>query len=544
MIFRAGFFIALLCITFAKAQLGRTVEIEPKNQAAVRVGESLRIRCRIPAPLGHCRIEIPNEGSLVIGNTENYSNENVKYLGTGLDKGDCDILITRIKDSNDGIFKCSLLPKDSGYEAEGTTRIVIAKPPRQPQLQLSPSASGGRSYKRGEKLEIYCNAFGGKPSANVSIYLGDEKLSSEDRYSQFYGNSESDQGMQNVTKSLEWTDHGKEVKCIATHIALDRPLESQMILDVNFPPQPQVVKERFGYVVGQQGVVNVTIEANPQPYFTWIVGSESIQAGAADSTNRLQTNTPIEAGKGRWTAILTIDSVQKSDTEKRYLLNAKNMEGTETYEIKISTSAEPPGVDLDAGSIIGIVIGVVILILAIFLVIFARATGRWCFAGGRPSRNIGESDLADPAASVNLLRFHKPKTDDTNGRRSDTESAGRYSRSEVDNSSSGRRRRPKITFSQLFKRNKDKVSGADTDTVRTNVTVDDEKHQTLEMTNETAKTGKEGLVYAELDLTQQQVPQEGTRRVNDDKTEYAEILYTKPETEETAATTPPPSSTK
>ena len=58
--------------------------------------------------------------------------------------------------------------------------------------------------------------------------------------------------------------------------------------------------------------------------------------------------------------------------------------------------------------------------------------------------------------------------------RSDTESAGRYSRNEVD-SSTGRRRRPKITFSQLFKRNKDKVSGADTDTVRTNVTVDDEK---------------------------------------------------------------------
>ncbi|XP_051162646.1 fasciclin-3 isoform X2 [Leptopilina boulardi] len=534
MIFRAGFFIALLGITIATAaQLGGKVEIEPKNQAAVRVGDSLRIRCRMPTQLTHCRIEIPNEGSLVIANTENYMSGDIKYLGTGLDKGDCDILISRIKESNDGLFRCSLLPKGSSYESTGETKIVIARPPRQPQLQLSPSASGIRSYKRGEKLEISCSALGGKPSANVSIYLGDEKLSSEER--SYFGNSESDQGMQNVTRSLEWTDHGKEVKCIATHIALDRPLESQMTLDVTFPPQPQIVKERFGYVVGQQGVVNVTIEANPQPYFTWIVDSESIQAGAADSTNRLQTNTPIEAGKGRWTAILTIDSVQKSDTEKRYLLNAKNNEGTETYEIKISTSAEPPGVDLDAGSIIGIVIGVVILILAIFLVIFARATGRWCFAGGRTSRNIGESDLADPAASVNLLRFHKPKTDDTNGRRSDTESAGRYSRSEVDNSS-GRRRRPKITFSQLFKRNKDKVSGADTDTVRTNVTVDDEKHQTLEMTNESGKSGKEGLVYAELDLTQQQVPQEGTIRVNDDKTEYAEILYTKPETEEVTPT--------
>ena len=61
--------------------------------------------------------------------------------------------------------------------------------------------------------------------------------------------------------------------------------------------------------------------------------------------------------------------------------------------------------------------------------------------------------------------------------RSDTESAGRYSRTEVDAAESGGRRkiRPKIALSQLFKRKKDKVSGADTDTMRTVVTIDDEK---------------------------------------------------------------------
>lgn len=57
--------------------------------------------------------------------------------------------------------------------------------------------------------------------------------------------------------------------------------------------------------------------------------------------------------------------------------------------------------------------------------------------------------------------------------RSDTESAGRYSRTEVDGSRGERKSR--ISLSRLFKRNKDKVSGADTDTVRTVVTVDDEK---------------------------------------------------------------------
>lgn len=73
--------------------------------------------------------------------------------------------------------------------------------------------------------------------------------------------------------------------------------------------------------------------------------------------------------------------------------------------------------------------------------------------------------------------------------------------------------------------------------MKTVVTVDDEKLQTVEPTVQEGRTnpstGEGGIVYAELDLTQQQ---QGVtpRRINEDKTEYAEILYTKPETEETA----------
>ncbi|KAG7212789.1 hypothetical protein KM043_013048 [Ampulex compressa] len=124
------------------------------------------------------------------------------------------------------------------------------------------------------------------------------------------------------------------------------------------------------------------------------------------------------------------------------------------------------------------------------------------------------------------------------GESSDTESAGRYSRTEVDGAASRRPRRPTINLTKFFRRNKDKVSGADTDTVRTVVTVDDEKLQTSEQTVQGGRTnsgtGEGGIVYAELDLTQQQ--QVGQPRcLNEDKTEYAEILYTKPEADEQAA---------
>lgn len=40
---------------------------------------------------------------------------------------------------------------------------------------------------------------------------------------------------------------------------------------------------------------------------------------------------------------LKIDSVQKSDTEKEYKLEARNDEGAEEYRIRLSTSAEPEG---------------------------------------------------------------------------------------------------------------------------------------------------------------------------------------------------------
>lgn len=48
-------------------------------------------------------------------------------------------------------------------------------------------------------------------------------------------------------------------------------------------------------------------------------------------------------GRGAWSVILTIDSVQKSDTEKEYVLEARNDEGAYEYRIVLSTSTEPAG---------------------------------------------------------------------------------------------------------------------------------------------------------------------------------------------------------
>ncbi|XP_015173133.1 PREDICTED: fasciclin-3 isoform X3 [Polistes dominula] len=521
-----------------------TVDIEPKGQVVVRLEDSLRIMCTMGSPLQICRVEIQGERSTILSPNQ-APEDGIEYYGEGTQKGQCGVHIFKVKEKHNGIFRCALTPVDGRTESNASVYIVIAKPPNNPELQTSLGHYGRHEYQKGEKLEISCSASGGRPPANISLYLDDELLTNDEKpstYDDLYSN-ELSVAVQNASRSLDWTDNSKTLRCVAQHIALNVPKESKMQLQVYYPPQPQLTIERFGYVIGRQGTVNVTVYANPRPRFVWRVNGEKIEEGRPDESNRLETSTAVDLGNGAWLVVLTIDSVQKSDTEKEYVLEAYNKEGGYEYHIVLSTSPEPAGVDLDAGSIIGIVVGALVLILIVFLVIFARATGRWCFAGSSTTRNLGESDLlADPGAAVILLHAgNSETTNNTNKRQSsDTESAGRYSRTEVDTASSGRGRKPKLSITQLFRRNKDKVSGADTDTMRTVVTIDDEKLQpSCEQQQQQQSSPQDsrinpsstegGIVYAELDLTQQQ--QGGTpRRLNEDKTEYAEILYTKPET--------------
>ncbi|KAM0733682.1 Fasciclin-3 [Formica fusca] len=499
--------LAVLCATFVKASRpNQMIDIEPKRETAVRVGESLQILCKASQSLRVCRVEIPGEGSIVL-NGEDPGEDGIEYYGDGTKTGQCGVRIAKVKETHDGIFKCSLTTNTARQEATASLKIIVARPPNNPDLRTSTGSVQRNIYRKGEKLEISCSAPSGRPAANISLFLDDELIGNDDRTIVYDTNiDENSLAMQNVSRTLDWSDNGRTVRCVASHIALDKPKETTLQLEVFYPPQPHSTFERFGYVIGRQGIINVTIYANPRPRFIWRVNQEQIEEGRPDQSNRLETSTAVDMGKGVWSVILRIDSVQKSDTEKEYALIATNNEGSYEYRIVLSTSSEPAGVDLDAGSIIGIVVGVLVLVLIIFLVIFARATGRWCFAGRSSTRNLGES--------------------------SDTESAGRYSRSEVDGASSRGQRKPRINLSRLFGRNKDKVSGTDTDTMKTVVTVDDEKiaEPVAQESRTNPATGEGGIVYAELDLTQQGTT---SRRLNEDKTEYAEILYTKPETEET-----------
>lgn len=71
--------------------------------------------------------------------------------------------------------------------------------------------------------------------------------------------------------------------------------------------------------------------------------------------------------------LFDVNELQKKKQKKRKKKRKRKNVNVAFYEIS--------GVDLDAGSIIGIVVGALVLLLIVFILIFARATGRWCFAG-------------------------------------------------------------------------------------------------------------------------------------------------------------------
>ncbi|XP_067213090.1 fasciclin-3 isoform X3 [Linepithema humile] len=508
----------VLCASIVKAT-SPAVDIEPKMETVVRIDQELKVLCKTERPLRVCRVEMPNMNTAIVLSQGDVEGD-IEYHGDGWHAGQCGIRIKKVQRKHNGIFKCFLTTDNVRHEANATLNIIVAEAPTANDVALLLSRSNTRGtqgyYRKEDNLEISCKASKGRPAANVSLYLDDELINS-DRTTVF--NDSGDYiSMRNASRILDWTDHNKKIRCVVSHTGLEDPLVKERTLSVEYAPLAHKSFERFGYVIGRQGIINVTVFANPMPKFTWNINGETIEVGTYDKTQRFQTSSPVELRSGVWSVILTINNVQKSDTENEYKLVASNNEGTSEYYVKLSTSSEPAGafsqfvgkisehmhalVELDAGSIIGIVVGVLVLVLIIFLLIFARATGRWCFADRSSTRNLGES--------------------------SDTESAGKYSRSEVDGQSSQGQQKGKFNLSRFFGRNKDKVTSTDTDTMKTVVTVDDEK--SAEPTSEGGE-----IVYAELDLPARELTAQAPSQRNNHKTEYAEILYTKPETEETTA---------
>jgi hypothetical protein len=320
------------------------VEVTPR-EVLVLPGQNVTVMCRMSVPLQYCRVEIPGMRPLNLNNK--LSNAEVSYYGSGLGAGHCGFTLNHATEKNNGDVKCNLGIETEAMESTGTAQLIVAKAPKMPELDLSRGTDSVNIYKINDILQASCIVRDGRPVANISWFLNDEpiyrdQLSMASIIDIYKENLHSI--LQNLTRVLQASDNGKHLRCVAYHPAYPNGMaETQRQLDVKYAPLPQGELDKFGYTVGQPGLITVVVEANPKPHIEWDIGSERIKENENDQTGRIEAETVKDMGNGRYDISLRIAAINKRDTEKVYVLRAYNDMGDQQYTIKISTSPEPEG---------------------------------------------------------------------------------------------------------------------------------------------------------------------------------------------------------
>jgi len=491
------------CLLFIKGAFSLTVTTSDKTKI-VNVGERVQLLCSTTQELDNCRWAIPGEGAFQLKPSK--STSGFSYFGGGLEKGECGVTITSVKEKNNGNVTCSVTSVVGIKEVEAQITLIVAKKPNPPEFSITTgSVSGSNNYLEGDVVSASCTVRDGRPAANISWYIGNDLITDGLSTPEVIVTSESYYTVKrNVTRKVIASDHGKDLKCVIEHPLVDpaKSVAKQQIL-VKFPPKGFEPMEQFGLEEGADASVHVHVKANPRPSFTWYVDGEGIYEGGTDNSNRfhvLKATEDISQGVGTWDSVLVIKNLVKEDVDRSYELSAKNEFGSQKYTVKISTNPEPKAAELGAGLIVSIVAAVLILLTVAIILVFARAKGRWCFSGPSGPKLAAES--------------------------SDTESAehkmGPPPSAAMINES----------LKAIFKRSHKVAPPQD----KSKNGVDDETKGMCPSveggpSNDEEKTPKEkgddGVVYAELDL-QNKAPVRGAVKVkvDDDKTEYAEIIHT------------------
>lgn len=180
-------------------------------------------------------------------------------------------------------------------ESVGKIQILVAKPPKSPELDVSKGSLRNQVYSAGDIIQAACYVRDGRPAANITWYLDDEPL--RDGLSEpiiINGVDELQTVQQNLTRRVLPDDNSKQLRCVADHIALQgRNQQSSVQLNVKYPPQPpaETPIDRFGYELGKPGTISVELLANPRPLTQWTVDSVQVKEGTADPSGRFEASS-------------------------------------------------------------------------------------------------------------------------------------------------------------------------------------------------------------------------------------------------------------
>ncbi|XP_039299089.1 fasciclin-3 isoform X2 [Nilaparvata lugens] len=502
--------------TKEKGQEGAADKLYVKETTKiVQVGEPIEMLCTAPSKVDLCLILIPGAKDEVrVVDSPNQliaipdTAIKIAYNGEGFERGHCGLRIEKATEKLNGIFKCSAFLTGEPAKRTGSMNVTVARTPTNPELRLLDNKIN--EFKEGDILKATCSVKKGRPATNFTWYLGDEILFDGLKKPVFTTTDDLLSTEQNLTRTIQASDDGKELKCVANHVGLnEQNKQAKKLLRVNFKPKSvQEPFKKFGMVEGEKGIVSIVVEANPKPVFIWTIGGEQVTEGDSQGAYEV-TKTMEKESKHMWETTLVISPLTKDDFNKEYRIKASNQYGDAEYEVIISTGPVPETSSIGTGTLILVLLLIALVFLISCVILFARAKGRWCFS----VRDDHEDSLPEKGASTGLQDPSQdpmaPRLTDVIGRESsDTESA--------DHSTSVPSK--KLSFPMVFKKRNDKLP-----TCAAGNKIDTCLQRPGSNTNDA-----EGVVYAELDLAHRMTSSSTvplTVRPDHDKTEYAEIIH-------------------
>jgi hypothetical protein len=262
---------------------------------------------------------------------------NYKYFGTGLENGQCGVTIENLNRDLEGNATCRLDLNDGTDDIIGVIPIEIARPPNQPILFVQ----NDRKLEAGQEMEAECEYRDGHPHAQVSWFLGGERIIPKNQ--EFY-NNEKDTVISVVSHRLSADDNLKSLVCRLDHPAFQNGYTNTSIqLNVNYQPMALSRDELYiaGLEIGRTVDIVLRLRANPRPRLQWTVDGNSYDEGR--QTNKYQVNAAELDEESRWIAKLTVIDLTLDDTLKTYMLRASNEFGANDYSVRIGGSQELDG---------------------------------------------------------------------------------------------------------------------------------------------------------------------------------------------------------
>ena len=309
---------------------------------------------------------------------------------------DCTIVIVSVEVRHSGTYTCA--PSVGGRLVFGTpAEIIVTRKPDSVAFTGDLLGATELTASATEPTTVTCEARDGRPSAELSWYLGDRQLTDG-----VVPEEETNPDTQLVTSRSTLThqfvrqDEGATLRCRASHPVFYEHDQHQATLSVlvQFAPyraEGSDVGTLYGFTEGEDKDLTVHFTSNPAPTtIQWMVGADATLAEGEQTADGRIIAGPLEtvdAETHQYSLRLTFSPVKAEDRNIDFRLLLANEQGHRQLKLRVDVDTLPlpptsptTGTGVSGGVIAGIIVPVVVLLAVIALVAFAHSRGKWCFA--------------------------------------------------------------------------------------------------------------------------------------------------------------------